>query len=61
MDAKVVMKALNSCNVCDQDIKTPNRLGYCDDCLSQGALQGLHLADRIIVDELQDIRAQGQG
>ena len=27
------MNALDTCNACDQEIKTPNAMGYCDDCL----------------------------
>lgn len=26
------MDALNTCNICDAEIKTPNSAGYCDDC-----------------------------
>ena len=28
------LSPLDTCNACDLEVKTPNKMGYCDSCLS---------------------------
>jgi hypothetical protein len=39
----MTMDPLNTCNACEAEIKTPNPMGYCDDCLKDSEQESIRM------------------